>query len=128
MTNNLPTDASLPKGIHQSWKLPNASLGALWDSIVMDEARKEQLLSQAIVNFTVRPKVERTVLPLHGVILLVGPPGTGKTPWRGAWRIVWLSLFPGEISLARSRATHADQFRNGQNAARCGRSLLTINR
>ncbi|ENR4037122.1 TPA: ATP-binding protein [Pseudomonas aeruginosa] len=79
MTKNPPTDVSLPKGIHRSWKLPDASLGALWDSIVMDEARKKQLLSQAIVNFTVRPKVDRTVLPLHGVILLVGPPGTGKT-------------------------------------------------
>ncbi len=29
----------------------------------MDEAIKKQLLSQAIVNFTVRPKVERTVSP-----------------------------------------------------------------
>ncbi|VFR57160.1 AAA family ATPase, possible cell division control protein cdc48 [plant metagenome] len=46
---------------------------------MMDDALKKQLLSQAIVNFTVRPKVERTVLPLHGVILLVGSPGTGKT-------------------------------------------------
>ena len=26
-----------------------------------------------------RGKVDRTVIPLHGVILLVGPPGTGKT-------------------------------------------------
>ena len=51
------------EGIHRSWKLPDTSLGALWDSIVMDEALKKQLLSQAIVNFTVRPKVERTVLP-----------------------------------------------------------------
>lgn len=79
MTKNPPTDVSLPKGIHRSWKLPDASLGELWDSIVMDKSCKQQLLSQAIVNFTVRPKVERTVLPLHGVILLVGPPGTGKT-------------------------------------------------
>lgn len=79
MTKNPSSDATLPKGIHRSWKLPDKSLGDLWDSIVMDEAIKKQLLSQAIVNFTVRPKVERTVLPLHGVILLVGPPGTGKT-------------------------------------------------
>jgi len=45
----------------------------------MDEQCKNQLVSQAIVNFTVRGKVDRSVLPLHGVILLVGPPGTGKT-------------------------------------------------
>lgn len=69
----------MPKGIHRIWKLPDSSLGSLWDSIVMEDAPKRQLLSQAIVNFTVRGKVDRTVLPLHGVILLVGPPGTGKT-------------------------------------------------
>lgn len=69
----------LPKGIHRGWNLPDSTLGTLWDSIIINEARKTQLLSQAVVNFTVRPKVDRTVLPLHGVILLVGPPGTGKT-------------------------------------------------
>ena len=60
MTKNPSSDATLPKGIHRSWKLPDKSLGDLWDSIVMDEAIKKQLLSQAIVNFTVRPTVERT--------------------------------------------------------------------
>jgi SpoVK/Ycf46/Vps4 family AAA+-type ATPase len=69
----------LPNGIHRVWSLPDPSLGELWDSIVFDEARKTQLVSQAVVNFAVRPKVPRSVLPLHGVILLVGPPGTGKT-------------------------------------------------
>ncbi len=73
------TAANLPKGIHRSWNLPDPTLGALWNSIILDEARKTQLLSQAVVNFTVRQKVDRSVLPLHGVILLVGPPGTGKT-------------------------------------------------
>jgi len=70
---------NLPKGIHRSWDLPDPTLGTLWNSIVLDEARKTQLLSQAVMNFTVRAKVDRSVLPLHGVILLVGPPGTGKT-------------------------------------------------
>jgi len=69
----------LPKGIQRSRALPDPALGALWDSIVLDERLKKQLLSQAVLNFTLRPKVDRSVIPLHGVILLVGPPGTGKT-------------------------------------------------
>ena len=67
------------KGIQRIRRLPDPTLGALWDSIILDATLKEQLLSQAVLNFTLRSKVDRTVLPLHGAILLVGPPGTGKT-------------------------------------------------
>lgn len=72
-------DATLAKGIQRSRRLPDDSLGALWDSIILAEKLKSQLLSQAVLNFTLRSKVDRAVIPLHGVILLVGPPGTGKT-------------------------------------------------
>lgn len=72
-------DVPLPKGIHAIHKLPDPKLGALWNSIIVDDSLKERLLSQAMLNFTLRPKVDRSVLPLHGVILLVGRPGTGKT-------------------------------------------------
>ncbi|GLQ99052.1 AAA family ATPase [Dyella mobilis] len=79
MTGPLIATNALSKGIHREWALPNPTLGELWKSIVMDEVQKTQLLSQAVVNFTVRPRVNRSILPLHGVILLVGAPGTGKT-------------------------------------------------
>lgn len=72
-------DMELPKGIQRSRPLPDAKLGALWESIILADQLKSQLLSQAVLNFTIRSKVSRTVLPLHGVILLVGEPGTGKT-------------------------------------------------
>jgi SpoVK/Ycf46/Vps4 family AAA+-type ATPase len=74
-----PEDQNLPKGIQRSRPLPDPKLGALWESIILDEQLKSQLLSQAMLNFTLRGKVDRSVIPLHGVILLVGPPGTGKT-------------------------------------------------
>jgi pachytene checkpoint protein 2 len=73
------TDPNLPKGIHRIRPLPDPALGVLWNSIILDEAVKSQLVSQAMLNFTLRGKVDRSVIPLHGVILLVGPPGTGKT-------------------------------------------------
>lgn len=72
-------DFNRPKGIQRIRRLPDPALGALWDSIILDEGLKSRLLSQAVLNFTLRGKVDRSVLPLHGVILLVGPPGTGKT-------------------------------------------------
>ena len=72
-------DLPLPKGIHANRELPDALLDALWDSIIMTGTLKQRLLSQAMLNFTLRGRVDRSVLPLHGVILMVGPPGTGKT-------------------------------------------------
>lgn len=72
-------DFNQPKGIQRALRLPDPKLGALWDLIILDERIKDQLLSQAMLNFTMRGKVDRNVIPLHGVIMLVGPPGTGKT-------------------------------------------------
>ena len=72
-------DLNPTKGIQRIRSLPDPILGALWDSIILDDTLKTQLLSQAVLNFTLRAKIERSVIPLHGAILLVGPPGTGKT-------------------------------------------------
>jgi AAA+ superfamily predicted ATPase len=78
-TSVSPDNQNLPKGIQRIRPLPDPKLGALWDSIILDKGLKDQLLSQAMLNFTLRGRVERSVIPLHGVIFLVGPPGTGKT-------------------------------------------------
>lgn len=66
-------------GIQDVQQLPKAEFTELWDSIIVDGEVKDRLLSQAVLNFTVRPKVSRATLPLHGIILLAGLPGTGKT-------------------------------------------------
>lgn len=69
----------LPRGFADLRRLPDTEFLDLWNSIILPDAVKQQLLSQAVFNFTARPKIRRSVLPLHGSILLIGPPGTGKT-------------------------------------------------
>lgn len=67
------------KGILSHIKLPRKELAEQWEKIVVAEEVKSRLLSQAILEFTVRGKVSHVSVPLHGLILVVGPPGTGKT-------------------------------------------------
>lgn len=69
----------LPKGIQSITSLPDERLAEMWDSIIIEGDMRQRLVSQAVLNFSTRQNVSRTVLPLHGVIMLVGPPGTGKT-------------------------------------------------
>lgn len=79
--NNLLQEAEdiAMNGILDRRPLPDKEFLSLWDAIILDEKIKDRLLLQAVLNFTLRPKVHRASLPLHGVILLVGEPGTGKT-------------------------------------------------
>ena len=74
-------DAAVPltKGLLDCRRVPDDDFMALWEAIVLDPSLKDRLLSQAVLNFTLRPRIHRSDLPLHGIILLVGEPGTGKT-------------------------------------------------
>lgn len=66
-------------GIFDTRKLPDREFAELWDAIIMAPELKDRLLAHAVLNFTLRPKVSRAIIPLHGIILLAGLPGTGKT-------------------------------------------------
>ena len=50
-----------------------------WDSIVMSAAEKDRLLRSALLSFVLRAKLSFTTTAIHGLAILTGPPGTGKT-------------------------------------------------
>lgn len=59
--------------------LPDPSLDGIWESIVSVDDIKFKLENQAVLTLGLRKTVPTIVSSLHGLILLVGPPGTGKT-------------------------------------------------
>ncbi len=67
------------EGVLDSRHLPDPDFDAQWDAIIAEPALKDELLALGVLNFTLRPHVQRALVPLHGLLLLVGPPGTGKT-------------------------------------------------
>lgn len=89
--------ADLPRGIQAIRTLPDDELSGLWNSIVVDGAIKERLLGQAVLNFTLRQKVDRNAVPLHGLVLLQGPPGTGKTSLARGLASMIASLLKGAM-------------------------------
>ena len=59
--------------------LPSDDLAATWGSIVAADEVKARLLNQAILALRLRGALSFDTTALHGLILLHGPPGTGKT-------------------------------------------------
>jgi pachytene checkpoint protein 2 len=67
------------KGIRDIRHLPDAEFDGVWDSIILPPGIKDRVLAQAVLNFTARARLQQVHLPVHGIILFVGPAGTGKT-------------------------------------------------
>lgn len=70
---------SNPEGVARRCSLPKDEFTPAWSSIKLPEGVRERLLAQSLLSLTVRQKLPFEVAPLHGLILLVGVPGTGKT-------------------------------------------------
>ena len=59
--------------------MPDSAYAGLWDSIVVDRLVKDRLLRATALNLSLRADLPFEVTALHGLVLLHGPPGTGKT-------------------------------------------------
>ncbi len=68
------------RGIASTCLLPNADFTRAWDQIVLPPDEKQWLARQSAAALRLRASgISFEELPLHGITLLVGPPGTGKT-------------------------------------------------
>lgn len=68
-----------PEGVARRCRLPNDEFSLAWTSIKVADGMRERLLAQSLLSLTIRQKLPFEAAPLHGLILLTGAPGTGKT-------------------------------------------------
>jgi SpoVK/Ycf46/Vps4 family AAA+-type ATPase len=59
--------------------VPHERYDPLWDVVVADDHIKDRLLRSALLALTIRARLPFHVTALHGLGLLTGPPGTGKS-------------------------------------------------
>ncbi|HEV2010495.1 MAG TPA: AAA family ATPase [Candidatus Limnocylindria bacterium] len=71
------------EGIVSLTELPDPAWTDRWDRIVVAPELKERLVSFVLFSLKHRVTVSGVGLPIHGLVVLAGPPGTGKTTLAG---------------------------------------------
>ena len=71
------------EGIVGLRELPDDSWDDRWDRIVVPEALKDRLRNYMVFSLRHRSHLREVSLPMHGLLVLSGPPGTGKTTLAG---------------------------------------------
>jgi AAA+ superfamily predicted ATPase len=71
------------EGVVALTELPDAAWESRWSAIVAPPGVKERILNFALFALRHRASLDAVRLPVHGLIVLAGPPGTGKTTLAG---------------------------------------------
>ncbi len=67
------------EGLAGITELPDEDWRDRWDRIVLPAEQKGRLLNYLLFSLRHRGRVSQVGLPIHGLVILSGPPGTGKT-------------------------------------------------
>jgi pachytene checkpoint protein 2 len=71
------------EGIVAMHELPDPAWESRWTRIVVPDEIKDRLLNFTLFSLKHRSRMDAVRLPVHGLIVLAGPPGTGKTTLAG---------------------------------------------
>jgi AAA+ superfamily predicted ATPase len=71
------------EGLAGLYDLPDDTWADRWDRIVLPAGQKDRLLNYVLFSLRHRGRVSQVGLPIHGLVVLAGPPGTGKTTLAG---------------------------------------------